>query len=71
MKRILTVLFVAAALAPAFMQAKYICVEGLEGEGSFTEVYKDKEACRKYCKGGATICQEAAEETAVNTEEVD
>ena len=39
---------------------KYICTIGLEGEGSFTEVYKDRAECRQYCKGGATVCQKTA-----------
>lgn len=71
MKRILGALLIASALISTNMVAKYICVEGLEGEGSFTEVYKNKEECRKYCRGGAVICEEAEEATPVNLEEVD
>lgn len=71
MKRILGALFVVSALISASAAAKYICTIGLEGEGSFTEVYKNREECKKFCRGDATICEETGEETAVNTEEVD
>lgn len=81
MKRIL---LTALLLAGAFFSAeaktvatekpaetKVICTIGLEGEGSFTEVYKNMKECKKYCKGGATVCEETGKKTPVNEEEVD
>lgn len=50
---------------------KYICTIGLEGEGSFTEVYSDKEECRKLCKGGATVCEETGRKNIIDIDDVD
>ncbi len=83
MKRIVSALLIASALLTGYAEAKLekvqpkeeetkvTCTIGLEGEGSFTEVYKNKKECRQYCKGGATVCEETGIETPINTEEVD
>ena len=72
MKHILHALLLGSVLVAGTMQAsKFICTVGLEGEGSFTEVYKTKKDCQKYCRGGATICEETGDDTPVNLGEVD
>ena len=86
MKRILTALILAGIMATSCLakisetekstqagseDTKYICTIGLEGEGSLTEYYKDKEECAALCKGGAVVCQKTAKKNSQAPDDVD
>lgn len=72
-------LFIIAAMSAglfAYAQAateetKYICSIGDMSDAVFTEVYKNKEECRKYCKGIAAVCEKTGIKTPVDLTEVD
>lgn len=73
MKRIVTALLVMSSLGAlqAKAKTKYICTINVMDDAMFTEEFKTREECRKYCRGIGTVCEETGEATVIDTTFVD